>query len=56
VTLPFALSPAAEDDLVLFRIEEKRIEVIAVWHGHRDPKGWQARESRAQRAEGEQSS
>jgi len=23
---------------VLFRIQEKRIEVIAVWHGHRDPK------------------
>jgi plasmid stabilization system protein ParE len=97
VTLPLALSPAAEDDLhdaaawydaqqpglgdtflrsveasfariqrlprsfpadeagvhsallrrfpyaVLFRIQEKRIEVIAVWHGHRDPKGWRAR-------------
>ena len=110
MTLPFALSPAAEDDLhgatawydaqqpglgdtflrsteaclarirrlsrsfrvvegevrsallrrfpyrVLFRIEEKRIEVIAVWHGHRDPKGWQARKARAQRAGGEQSS
>jgi len=24
---------------VLFRIQEKRIEVIAVWNGHRDPKG-----------------
>jgi toxin ParE1/3/4 len=97
VTLPLALSPAAEDDLhdaaawydaqqpglgdaflrsvdasfgrirrlpnafpadesgvhsallrrfpyaVLFRIREKRIEVIAVWHGHRDPEVWRAR-------------
>jgi plasmid stabilization system protein ParE len=30
---------------VVFRIGEKRIEVIAVWHGHRDPKGWRARPS-----------
>ena len=28
---------------VLFRIQEKRIEVIAVWHGHRDPKGLRPR-------------
>jgi len=28
---------------VLFRIQEKRIEVIAVWHGRRDPQGWRER-------------
>jgi plasmid stabilization system protein ParE len=97
VTLPLALSPAAEDDLhdaagwydeqqsglgdvflrsvdacfarikrfprgfpadddgnrsallhrfpyvVLFRIQEKRLEVIAVWHGRRDPESWKER-------------
>lgn len=31
---------------VLFRVQEKRIEVIAVWHGHRDPEGWHARLTR----------
>lgn len=25
---------------VLFRIGRERIEVLAVWHGRRDPKGW----------------
>jgi len=29
--------------VVLFRIQERRIEVIAVWHVHRDPGGWRAR-------------
>jgi len=28
---------------VLYRRQEKRIEVIAVWHGHRDPEGWRRR-------------
>jgi plasmid stabilization system protein ParE len=28
---------------VRFRVQEKRIEVIAVWHGRRDPEGWKAR-------------
>jgi plasmid stabilization system protein ParE len=100
VTLPLALSPAAEDDLhnaagwydarhpglgdaflrsleacfarirrlpkafpandagvhsallrrfpyaVLFRIREERIEVLAVWHAHRDPTRLRARLSR----------
>jgi len=32
---------------VLFRIRETRIEVIAIWHGRRDPKGWQERLSRS---------
>ena len=26
--------------VVHFRIEKERIEVLAVWHGHRDPEGW----------------
>ena len=29
--------------VVLFRVDERRIEVIAVWHGRRDPAGWQRR-------------
>ena len=29
--------------VVLFRLGEERIEVIAVWHGRRDPEGWKAR-------------
>lgn len=28
---------------VLFRVQEDRIEVIAVWHGRRNPEGWKAR-------------
>lgn len=28
---------------VRFRVQEKRIEVIAVWHGRRDPEGWKTR-------------
>lgn len=28
---------------VRFRVQEDRIEVIAVWHGHRDPEGWKPR-------------
>ncbi|MFP6655145.1 MAG: type II toxin-antitoxin system RelE/ParE family toxin [Myxococcota bacterium] len=28
---------------VRFRVQDERIEVIAVWHGHRDPKGWTTR-------------
>jgi plasmid stabilization system protein ParE len=31
---------------ILFRIRETRIEVLAVWHERRDPKGWQARLAR----------
>jgi plasmid stabilization system protein ParE len=31
---------------VLFRIRENRIEVIAVWHGRRNPEGWLERLSR----------
>lgn len=29
--------------VVLFRIQETRSEVIAVWHGQRDPEGWKER-------------
>ena len=29
--------------VVLFRIQEQRIEVVAVWHGHRDPNGGRQR-------------
>ena len=46
--------PTVEDDIqsallrrfpqaVFFRVREKRIEVIAVWHGHRNPDGWKPR-------------
>jgi plasmid stabilization system protein ParE len=28
---------------VLFRIQDRQIEVIAVWHGHRHPEGWRPR-------------
>jgi len=28
---------------VYFRVQPERIEVIAVYHNHRDPQGWQAR-------------
>jgi hypothetical protein len=28
---------------MLFRIQEARIEVISVWHGHGDPERWRAR-------------
>ncbi len=28
---------------VRFRAQERRIEVIAVWHGWRDPEGWKTR-------------
>ena len=28
---------------VRFRVQKDRIEVIAVWHGRRDPEGWKAR-------------
>ena len=29
--------------VVLFRVQEKRIEVIAIWHGRCDPEEWKAR-------------
>jgi len=35
---------------VLFRIREARIEVIAIWHGRRDPEDWQERLSPRPRA------
>jgi plasmid stabilization system protein ParE len=46
--------PSDEDDIlsallhrlpysVRFRVQDDRIEVIAVWHGHRDPEGWKTR-------------
>lgn len=28
---------------VRFRVQDDRIEVVAVWHGRRDPEGWKAR-------------
>ncbi|HLX64828.1 MAG TPA: type II toxin-antitoxin system RelE/ParE family toxin [Planctomycetota bacterium] len=28
---------------VFYRIESKRIEVMAVYHSHRDPRGWKER-------------
>jgi plasmid stabilization system protein ParE len=28
---------------VYFRVQAYRIEVVAVWHGRRDPRGWQQR-------------
>jgi plasmid stabilization system protein ParE len=32
--------------VVLFRIQETRSEVLAVWHGRRDPEGWKERLAR----------
>lgn len=28
---------------VLYRVRTHRIEVLAVWHAHRDPRGWRER-------------